>query len=67
MYYQTFWSLLNLTKPELEIKLVENVGGGQVLVKHEASLKKNDESWESVPTLLTPLATLKNIFSSWLL
>ena len=42
MYYQTFWSLLNLTKPELEIKLVENVGGGErVLVKHEAKLEEN--------------------------
>ena len=35
---RTFRSLLNLTKPELEIELVENVGGERVLVKHEAKL-----------------------------
>ena len=41
MYSQTFQSLLNLTKPELEIKLVENVGGEGVLVKHEVKLEEN--------------------------
>ena len=41
MYSRTFQSLLNLTKSELEIKLVENVGGERVLVKHEAKLEEN--------------------------
>ena len=41
MYSQTLRSILNLSKPELEIKLVENVGGGWGLVKHEAKLEEN--------------------------
>ena len=41
MYFQTLRSILNLSKPELEIKLVENVGGERVLVKHEAKLEEN--------------------------
>ena len=41
LYSRTFQSLLNLTKTELEIKLVENLGGERVLVKHEAKLEEN--------------------------
>ena len=41
MYSHTFRSLLNLTKSELDIKLVENVGGEGFLVKHEAKLEEN--------------------------
>ena len=47
MYSRTFQSLLNLTKPELEIRLVENVGG-RVLVKHEAKLEENKGGREGV-------------------
>ena len=40
MYSSTFQSFLNLTEPELEIKLVENVEGA-VLGKHESKLEEN--------------------------
>ena len=33
-----FSDLINVTKSQLEIKLMENVGGEGVLVKHEAKL-----------------------------
>ena len=40
MYSRTFQSLLNLTKAEIELKLVENVGGSRFWLNMRLNLRK---------------------------